>query len=994
MATLKRAADPESGRPTILQKVFVRSRKGHATKIVREQYLRNDIPCSSQLCEPCRLNAPKDSSGMVRPPVLSATPPKTKALGPHYLVPDADVCVRAMDLLEHRSAFFDVIILQTVLESVRGQSLPLYNRLRALTRSETKRFYVFHNEFRMETSVRRESGESAKDWAKRAMRAACVWYQVHLEEATGSGAAPRVVLLSEDGEALEQARELAVDGTTLEAYVDGLANANELLDMISALDETSRPVGGVRHYPDYYPSARLLGGVQAGILHQGILNVSQYNFLEAAVAVPAFEQPLLVLGREAINRAVSGDVVVIELLAKDQWKRPSTRIVDEEAVARDDNPDDDAEAILTLAEQRALVEEAKRAQRKPVKGKAAREVSDLGPQPTARVVGIVKRNWRQYVCHIDPRSVPDVAAGSSRSQISVFCVPMNKTIPRIRIRTRQAATLVGQRIVVAIDAWEPTSRNPAGHFVRALGEVETKAVETESLLLEYDVQFQPFPQSVLDCLPVEGHDWRVPADTADPGWAKRRDLRDLDVCSIDPPGCQDIDDALHARLLPNGNYEVGVHIADVSHFVKPDTPMDTEGASRGTTVYLVDKRIDMLPHLLGTDLCSLKPYVERYAFSALWEMTPGADIVSTTFTKSVIKSKHAFSYEEAQLRIDDASNTDALTEGMRTLLRFSKLLKKRRIDAGALNLASPEVKIRVESETSDPVDAEVKQLHETNSLVEEFMLLANISVAARIYEAFPQSAMLRRHAPPPPSNFEVLADQLRVCKGMHLKVDSSHALADSLDACVDPNDPYINTLVRIKATRCMLAAEYFCSGTMSESEFRHYGLATPIYTHFTSPIRRYADIVAHRQLATAIEYEYLHPSLRDKPKLELICNNINRRHRNAQFAGRASVEYYVGQVLKSKQITTDGYVISVFSNGIVAFVPQFGVEGLIHNNDMATPPPPSAYDEQTYTIVYHPDTKNEVRLQLFDKVKIRVDTVVDEGTKKRKVQLRIAHPSI
>jgi len=161
--------------------------------------------------------------------------------------------------------------------------------------------------------------------------------------------------------------------------------------------------------------------------------------------------------------------------------------------------------------------------------------------------------------------------------------------------------------------------------------------------------------------------------------------------------------------------------------------------------------------------------------------------------------------------------------------------------AGALNLASPEVKIHLDSsESSDPVDVEQKELHETNSLVEEFMLLANISVAQKIQETFPQTAVLRRHLPPPKTNFEKLQDILKKRKGMSLDVSSSGALAASLDKCVDPDQPSFNTLVRIMATRCMLSAEYFNSGSVGRDTFGHYGLASPIYTHFTSPIRRYA----------------------------------------------------------------------------------------------------------------------------------------------------------
>lgn len=196
-----------------------------------------------------------------------------------------------------------------------------------------------------------------------------------------------------------------------------------------------------------------------------------------------------------------------------------------------------------------------------------------------------------------------------------------------------------QKILVTIDNWYPTSRYPDGHFVRALGRVASKEAEQESLLLEYEVPYRPFGKAILNCLPPEGDNWVVPKkDMECLEWRDREDLRGLDICSIDPPGCQDIDDALHARRLPNGNIEAGVRkfplpsfsthkrfgltnnadIADVSHFVHPDNPMDSEAASRGTTVYLVDKRIDMLPSLLGTNLCSLRPFVERLAFSVIW----------------------------------------------------------------------------------------------------------------------------------------------------------------------------------------------------------------------------------------------------------------------------------------------------------------------------------------------------------------------------------------
>lgn len=932
-----------------------------------------------------------------------------------------------MDLFEHTGAFYDVIILQTVLEELKNQSLPLYNRLLSLIKTDEKRFYLFFNEFRLETHVRRGQNESINDRNDRAVRAVAKWYSEHLRSTLKRGkkekSVPAIVVITDDKENLRKAKEEGVTALSLSDYVSGLEDADRLLDMISEAREARDAKGarGELFYPEYYSMSKIMTGLRAGTLHQGVFNVSPYNYLEGSVNVAAFDKPLLILGRDNSNRAIAGDVVVIEVLPKDQWKSPSTKLVDEEAVTRNDNPEaEDNEEVVTEKERKALQEEVKKAHGKHSEGR---------PQPTAKVVGVIKRNWRQYVGHVDQSST-GASASSGRRQQNVFVLPMDKRIPKIRVRTRQASDLLGQRILVTIDAWDRDSRYPTGHFIRSLGELETKGAETEALLLEYDVQYKPFPKAVLDCLPPEGHDWKVPADKEHVGWKGRRDLRDILVCSIDPPGCQDIDDALHARPLPNGNFEVGVHIADVSHFVKPNKAMDLEASARGTTVYLVDKRIDMLPHLLGTDLCSLKPYVERYAFSVLWEMTPNAEVVSAEFTKSVIRSREAFSYEQAQKRIDDPSQNDELTQSMRTLLRLSKILRQKRMDAGALNLASPEVRIETDSdEVGDPLtDVKTKAMLATNSLVEEFMLHANITVAAKIYDSFSQTALLRRHATPPPQNFEELINQLSKKRNLELDVSSSRALADSLDRCVDPENPFFNTLVRILATRCMTSAEYFCAGAHAESEFRHYGLASPIYTHFTSPIRRYADLLVHRQLAAAIGYEGEDgraqvEGVMTRNRLEDICRNINYRHRNAQFAGRASIEYYVGQALKARGekmaadgvdagIEEEGYVMRVFENGVVVFVPRFGIEGVVRLEDFVLPGESavrsaeerrellvrreSDFDGEEYTLRVsekgHPEKERGVTVELFQRVKVNVSSVKEEGGRgagKRRVRILI-----
>lgn len=967
---------------TATHKVFVRSRNGGCTKIVREHYLRTDIPCYSKLCNKCITTVKPDAQGNMPEFVLLESPLKLKNGGAHYVIVDTNVILQAIDLLEHLDCFYDVIVPQVVLEEVKNRSFPIYQRVRSLVKAADKRFIVFHNEFHEDTFVVREKNETINDRNDRAIRKCAKWFYDHLN--TKNADKPiNIVFVCNDKDNREKAIKEGVDAKSLIEYVESLPNGDELRDLIPTEFESFDKNAAEIVFPEYYSTSRTMAGVKNGTLYQGILNISTYNFLEGTVQSPAFKKPLLIAGTKQLNRAFNGDLVIVELLPKDKWREPSSTIVEETSIGANDNADEDIlESIISDKERRVLAQEA-------LKATSASEEKRL--QPTARVVSITRRSWRYYVGQIAPSSV-SLEEDSGNASKTCFVVLMDKLLPKIRIKTRKAKDLLGQRIVVSIDSWPADSKYPQGHYVRSLGAIESAEAETEALLLEHDVEYRPFSKSVLDCLPKEGDNWVVPEnlDNGDEQLKKRVDLRDKLVCSIDPPGCVDIDDALHAKPLSNGNYEVGVHIADVGHFVKPNTALDNEGASRGTSVYLVDKRIDMLPMLLGTNLCSLKPYVDRFAFSVIWEVDEDANIVNVKFMKSIIKSREAFSYERAQLRIDDPAQQDELTNSMRILLKLSKKLKQRRLDAGALNLASPEVKVHMDSETSDPGEVEIKQLLETNSLVEEFMLFANISVARKIFDAYPQTAMLRRHAAPPATNFEALNEMLRIRKpGLAVSLESSKALADSLDRCVDPKDPYFNTLLRIMSTRCMMAAEYFSSGSYGYPDFRHYGLAVDIYTHFTSPIRRYCDVVAHRQLAGAIGYENLDLTHRDKAKMELVVRNINRRHRNAQFAGRASIEYFVGQVMRNNESSQEGYVIKCFNNGIVVLVPKFGVEGLIKLEtlgDVAS----AVYNEEKFELAFT-DLKGKKRVVgVFDKVQVDVTSVKDDVSGKRKAQLLLA----
>ncbi|CAD6889893.1 unnamed protein product [Tilletia controversa] len=1013
-----------------LKKFFRKTARGKVLRVLRETYYRTDISCGSVLCSQCAaLAAESTEAGMKL--TLSAKGMRNTQVGTgHYLLLDTNTVLHQMDVLESISdigkgagpkdassgpsvsqqpSFTDVIVLQTVMSEVKHRSLPLYKRLLALLAEPERRWHVFWNEFHAQTAVQAKPGESANDLNDRAIRLAASWYRSHLFPtfASSENAAPLdVILLSDDVDNVRRAKEGGLPAMPVREYIKGLPNYDQLSDLLSARHtDPSASSGRAAEalYPQHMPLAELNAGVKTGALYQGYFNASQYNYLEATVRSAGFERPILIRGRRSINRAVDGDVVAVELLPKSEWRTPTDVVVDADVALKNDDPEDsDDEGNGVGINEDELDAERVRLEKEVAATYQKKSSASSAPQPTGRIVGIVRRNWRSYVAHVDQNSVQSSAVLSLGSQ-TLFATPVDRKIPRIRIRTKQASTLMGQKILVAMDDWKATSRYPDGHFVRALGAAETTEAEQESLLLENDIPYRPFSKAILDCLPPEGDDWKVPPkEVGGPAWRDRIDLREEIICSIDPPGCQDIDDALHAKQLPNGNIEAGVHIADVSYFVKSDNPMDAEAASRGTTVYLVDKRIDMLPHLLGTNLCSLRPYVERLAFSVIWEMSPQADIVSVRFQKSVIASKEAFTYEAAQKRKDNKKLNDPLTQAVRLLNELAIKLKAKRMSAGALNLASPEVKIHMESaESSGPIDVEQKELLETNSLVEEFMLLANCSVAERIYETFPQTAVLRRHVPPPPTNFELLQDILRKRRGMELDVSSSKRLAESLDECIDPVQPEFNTLVRIMATRCMIAAEYFCSGAVSRSTFGHYGLACPMYTHFTSPIRRYADVLAHRQLAASINYDPLHASLHSRQHVDRVLGVVNKRHRSAQMAARASIDFYVGLAIARKneekggsaelgkgnvKLREEAYVVRVFRNGVAVYVHKYGLEGLITFQQECQ------LDADNYQVTLPSSatgTANDITLGVFDKCVVDVGVEKDKNTLRGKTKMAL-----
>lgn len=866
------------------QKIFYRkTKKGNIIKIVREHYLRDDVWCGLDGCGACE--------GDKRPLEMLTTSDSTLVTEPHHLIVDTNVALHQIDVLSHDS-IKNVIILQTVITEVKHRSLPVYKRLRDLLDTRAKNFYVFTNEHHSDCYVEREEKESVNDRNDRAIRIAAWWYKHHFRMNNQN-----VVLITNDIDNRDKARQLEVEAYTTHEYVSSLQNAPGLLDIVAQVEDEKEEDVTYQGYifPSHWSMEKIRLSLKSGKLYQGVFKTSRNNFLEANVMIEGFDKPVLIQGRLNINRALHDDVVAVQIFPKEQWSAPSAVVIDQEKQEAETGGNDDEKA-----DEEAL----KKEQELLAAGKGDGEC-----QPTGCVVGIIRRKWRQFCGIIRKNEITD----STRH----LFIPADKKIPFIRIETRQAESLYNKRLIVAIDSWPRNSRNPKGHFVRVIGTIGDKDAENEVILLEHDCPHTKFSESVLNCLP------KLPWVITEKDEDEREDLRHIDVCSVDPIGCTDIDDALHCRPLPNGNYEVGVHIADVSHFIRPGTALDKEAQNRSTTVYLTNRRIDMVPDLLSSNLCSLRGNVDRFAFSVIWEMTPQAEVLSARFCKSIIKSRGELSYEQAQQRIDDPAMNDDLTESLRNLNMLAKQIKTKRIENGALVLASMEVKFHIDPDTDTVIDIVAKQHLETMSMVEEFMLLANVTAAETTLQHFPDCALLRRHPAPPPSNFEPLLAAAK-SQNIALDVSSNKTLANSLNKATREDNPFFNSMLRIMTTRCMMQAVYFCSGTLEPEEYSHYGLATPTYTHFTSPIRRYADIIVHRLLAVIIEAERTYPELLDPKKLSDLSQHINYRHKMAQYAGRGSSEITAIASLKGKVSEFMAYVLFLHKNAIQVLVPTIG----------------------------------------------------------------------
>ena len=495
----------------------------------------------------------------------------------------------------------------------------------------------------------------------------------------------------------------------------------------------------------------------------------------------------------------------------------------------------------------------------------------------------------------------------------------------------------GMKVAAVVDGWERGDTGPYGHVVDVLGMPGENNTEMHAILAEFGLpyKFEKVVENAADLISDE---------ITDKDRAGRKDFRKVLTFTIDPADAKDYDDALSFRKLDNGNYEVGVHIADVSYYVKPGTPVDAEAQNRGTSVYLVDRTVPMLPEKLSNKLCSLRPNEEKLTFSAVFEITPLGKVFNPWFGRTEIISDYRFSYELAQAIIDAGDNAmltqfgegsecgivpDEVKEAVLTLNKLALKLRKKRFAAGAVSFDRPEMKVDID-ETGKPIAVRQKFSKEANWLIEEFMLLANKNVAEFVASdgkmggkavKNPKTFVYRVHDEP---NLEKVTGLREFAGNLGYKmgpIGTGKDIALSLNNLLaDVKEKPELGAIQILALRSMAKACY------STDNIGHYGLAFRFYTHFTSPIRRYPDLMVHRLLAM-----YLRGA--DSQSLDYYtaqCKHASEREVVAAEAERESIKYKLVEFMEDKiGQEFDGHVSGVTQWGIYVEIEPTKIEGMV-----------------------------------------------------------------
>jgi ribonuclease R len=522
----------------------------------------------------------------------------------------------------------------------------------------------------------------------------------------------------------------------------------------------------------------------------------------------------------------------------------------------------------------------------------------------------------------------------------------------------------GDKVIVKMTDWQERAHNPMGSVIMVLGRPGDMDVEMNSILAEFDFPLS-FPKN------VEEEAARIPDEITKEEIAKRRDMRSVTTLTIDPDDAKDFDDAISVRKMENGNWEIGIHIADVSHYVRPDTALDKEAISRATSVYLVDRTIPMLPEKLSNMVCSLRPNEEKLVFSAIFEMDDKATVLNDWFGRCVINSDNRFTYDEAQAIIEGGEGP--LKDEVLNLHGLAKHLREARFKNGAIAFEKEEVKFRMDDK-GNPTELFIKQYKDANKLVEEFMLLANKRVAEFIGKprkgGQPKTFVYRIHDNPSQEKLELLVS-IAAQFDYKVQLGPRKILTDSLNKLLsDIKGKGEENMLSTLAIRSMAKAVY------STENIGHFGLGFSHYSHFTSPIRRYPDVMAHRLLQRYLD-EGASANAKD---YEDLCKHSSEMEKKASDAERASTKYMQAKWMADKVGEEfEGLISGVTEWGIFVEIKENKCEGMIRLRDLSDDF--YSFDEDTMTVTGS-TTGNEYRLG--DEVRIRVKEV---SVEKRQIDL-------